>query len=297
MLYQSKDQEKFKPIEEVMLNRNKFADVEDVIKAMKEKEKATEAKLRPKFSDVNDERHYRKKMLVYALRIFGKYKWHEGVAGHITVRDPENTDTFWVNPMGRFFGALKIPDLLLVDSEGNILQGVGTLNRAAYAIHSAIHRARPDVVAACHAHTPWAKAWSTTGRLLDPLTQDSCSFFEDHAIDALYTGVVFGTEDGDEIAKLLGQNKAIILRNHGHIAVGETVESAVWSFISFERSCEVQIKAESCCHLNTTGKPHCIDYRTAKLTQYQVGSQYQCWFQFQTELEALLEENPELRNI
>lgn len=106
-------------------------------------------------------------------------------------------------------------------SEGNILQGVGTLNRAAYAIHSAIHRARPDVVAACHAHTPWAKvrirlnlrlrtiryctkecsiqsftgqAWSTTGRLLDPLTQDSCSFFEDHAIDALYTGVVFGTE-------------------------------------------------------------------------------------------------------
>jgi hypothetical protein len=81
--------------------------------------------------------------------------------------------------MGRFFGAIQLKDLLCVDrylflsfiflfhfsqsklsdsaSEGTILSGQGTLNRAAYAIHSAIHRARPDVTAACHAHTPWAK--------------------------------------------------------------------------------------------------------------------------------------------
>ena len=78
----------------------------------------------------------RKQRLAAALRIFGKFGFDEGVAGHITVRDPIDTDTFWVNPMGRSFKLMCVSDLIRVSHEGDIVEGEGLLNGAAFTIHS-----------------------------------------------------------------------------------------------------------------------------------------------------------------
>ena len=119
------------------------------------------------------------------------------------------------------------------------------MNRAAFAIHSQVHAARPDVIAAAHSHSIYGKAWSSLGRLLDPLTQDACAFYEDHALFDDYTGVVLDLEEGKRIAHALGDNKAVILRNHGLLTVGHSVDEAVWWFITMERSCQAQLLAEA----------------------------------------------------
>ena len=132
-----------------------------------------------------------------------------------------------------------------VDHDGNILAGEGPINQAGFAIHSAIHKARPDVVAAAHSHSMYGKAWSTLGRLLDPITQDSCFFYENHVLFEDFSGVVLDTSEGDRIAAALGDKRAAILQNHGILAVGKSVESAVASYVSFENACHTQLLAEA----------------------------------------------------
>ena len=86
-----------------------------------------------------------RRKLAGALRIFGRFGFGEGVAGHITVRDPEFPDLFWVNPFGMSFRHIRSSDLILVDHDGDVVYGDQPVNRAAFVIHSAIHEARPDV--------------------------------------------------------------------------------------------------------------------------------------------------------
>ncbi|MEI8268944.1 MAG: class II aldolase/adducin family protein, partial [Acidimicrobiaceae bacterium] len=138
--------------------------------------------LPPTFDSIEAERQHRKEKLAGALRIFGKLGFSEGVAGHITARDPELLDHFWVNPFGMNFRHVRVSDLILVNHDGEVVHGDKPVNRAAFVIHAAVHAARPDVVAAAHSHSVYGKAFSSLGRTLDPLTQDACVFFEDHVL-------------------------------------------------------------------------------------------------------------------
>lgn len=134
----------------------------------------------PKIEDKHEERKFLKGRLAAAFRIFGQKGFDEGVAGHITVRDPVDPQSFWVNPFGVAFSQIKASDLLRVNEEGEILDHgpVKLLNTAAFMIHSAIHQARPDVMAACHSHSIYGRAFCTLGRKLDTITQDSCAFHD-----------------------------------------------------------------------------------------------------------------------
>ncbi|MEM9926563.1 MAG: class II aldolase/adducin family protein [Cyanobacteria bacterium P01_D01_bin.50] len=242
----------------------------------------------PTFESIEDERHHRQQRLAVAFRLFARYGFNEGVAGHITVRDPEFPDCFWVNPFGMYFGQIRVSDLLLVDCNGEVVKGNRLVNRAAFAIHSRIHQARADVNAAAHAHSLYGKTWSTLGRLLDPLTQDACAFYEDHALFQDYTGVVLNTSEGDRIAATLGEKKAIILRNHGLLTVGNSVDETAWWFIAMDRCCHSQLMAEA------VGKPVHIDPETARLTHSQVGSHKIGWFSFQSLYEMILAQEPDV---
>ncbi|NET87406.1 MAG: class II aldolase/adducin family protein [Kamptonema sp. SIO1D9] len=242
----------------------------------------------PTFNSVEDERHHRKQRLAAAFRLFARYGFDEGVAGHITARDPENLDHFWVNPFGMYFGHISVSDLLLVNHKGEVIQGDKPVNAAAFAIHSQVHQARPDVVAAAHAHSVYGKAWASLGRPLDPLTQDACSFYEDHALFDDYTGVVLDLEEGKRIAATLGERKAVILRNHGLLTVGHTVDETAWWFITMERTCQAQLLAEA------VGKPKLIDPEIASLTYSQIGSHFMGWFSFQSLYEKIVREEPDL---
>ena len=155
----------------------------------------------PTFANVEEERLHRKQKLAGALRIFGRVGFGEGVAGHITVRDPEFPDHFWVNPFGMSFRHVRVSDLLLVNHSGEVVYGTRPVNRAAFVIHSAIHQARPDVISAAHSHSVHGKAFSSLGIPLDPITQDSCIFYEDHRVITEQGGaVVFDIEAGKELA-------------------------------------------------------------------------------------------------
>jgi len=242
----------------------------------------------PAFSSVEEERQHRKERLAGAFRLFSRFGFDEGVAGHITARDPELTDHFWVNPFGMHFGHIKVSDLLLVDHEGEVVEGRWEVNRAAFCIHSQVHAARPDVIAAAHAHSVYGKTWSALGRKLDPLTQDVCAFYDDHAVFDDYTGVVLDVEEGKRIAHALGDAKAVILRNHGLLTVGHSVDEAAWWFITMERSCQVQLMAEA------AGTPVKIEPEMAKFTSTQVGQHVAGWFGFQPLYDRIVNEQPDL---
>ena len=234
------------------------------------------------------ERLYRKQRLAGACRIFARFGFDMGGAGHITVRDPIDPHSFWVNPYPMPFGHVRVSDLLRVDEGGQIVEGKGRLNRAAFAIHSRIHQARPDVHAAAHSHSIYAKSWSTLGRLLDPLTQDACAFYEDHAIFAAFSGVVYGTEEGERIAAALGFGKAVILQNHGLLTVGGSIESAIWRYIGFENACQAQLLAEA------AGQPVSIPHEVALHTREQVGSEISGIYGFSPYWDLVLRDAPDL---
>ena len=242
----------------------------------------------PQFATLAEERLHRKQRLAGAFRLFSRFGFSEGVAGHITVRDPEFPERFWVNPFGVHFGQIRASDLVMVDEAGDVVSGDYSVNAAAFAIHSRIHAARPDVVAAAHAHSLYGKAWSSLGRLLDPITQDACAFYEDHAVFDDYTGVVYDTSEGDRIAGALGSRKAAILRNHGLLTVGRTVDEAAWWFITMERSCQAQLMAEA------AGKPIHIRHEDALQAAGQVGQSEVGWFQFQPLWQKIVREEPDL---
>ncbi len=242
----------------------------------------------PSFESVDAERRHRKERLAAGFRLFGKFGFDEGVAGHITARDPEFPETFWVNPFGMPFRHIRVSDLIRVDERGEVVDGDAFVNTAAFAIHSQVHAARPDVMAAAHAHSLYGKAWSALGRRLDPITQDACSFYEDHGLFDDYTGVVLDTEEGKRIGEALGDAKAVILRNHGNLTVGHSVEEAVWSFITMERTCQAQLLAEA------AGDPVLIDSDMAKLTHAQVGSPMGCYVSFQPLYQQILRLEPDL---
>jgi ribulose-5-phosphate 4-epimerase/fuculose-1-phosphate aldolase len=181
-----------------------------------------------------------------------------------------------------------VSDLILVDADGEVVEGNQPINRAAFAIHSQIHAARPDVVAAAHTHSMNGKAWSTLGRLLDPLTQDACAFYGDHGLFNDYTGVVLSTDEGKRIAHALGDYKAVILRNHGLLTVGPTVDEAAWWFISMERSCCAQLLAEA------AGDPVHISKENAEVTASQVGNGLLGWMSFQPLWKYITQLEPDL---
>ena len=244
--------------------------------------------LPPTFTTVEEERLYRKQRLAAAFRLFAHFGYEEGVAGHITARDPELTDHFWVNPFGEPFAHMRVRDLVLINDHGQVVEGDRPVNGAAFAIHSQVHAARPDVVAAAHSHSMYGKSWSALGRLLDPLTQDACAFHGDHSLFDDYTGVDLDVEEGKRIAHALGGAKAVILRNHGLLTVGHSVDEAAWWFITMERSCQAQLMAEA------AGTPVLIDRENAERTAGQVGMHAAGWLSFQPLYARIVREQPDL---
>ena len=157
-----------------------------------------------------------------------------------------HTDHFWLNPLSQHFSTICVSDLILVNEEGEVVEGDEPINAAAFAIHSEIHKARPDVHAACHAHSVYGKAWSVFGRELDMITQDSLRFYKSHVVYDNFGGVVLDREEGRRIAKALGtNNKAAILQNHGLLTVGRSVEEAAFWFISLDKTCHAQLLVDA----------------------------------------------------
>ncbi|PGG99458.1 hypothetical protein AJ80_09344 [Polytolypa hystricis UAMH7299] len=201
----------------------------------------------PNFTSLEKQRQWQLEHMACAFRTWSRHGFVEGMSGHISVRDPEHIDAFWTNPLGVHFGLLKASDMILVKLDGTVIGGNTSrpANAAGFLIHAAVHEARPDVHAVCHAHTIYGKAWSSFARPLEMLNQDVCKFFGAHSVYNSYGGVVLAAEEGKLIAKSLAQGKAAILMNHGLLTVGGTVDEAAYLFGLMERSCRIQLLTES----------------------------------------------------
>ena len=240
------------------------------------------------FATVEEERMHRKVQLAATFRMFSKAGLDEGVAGHVTARDPEFPDSYWVNPFGMHFSLIKQSDLVRVNHEGEVVEGDSAVNGAAVAIHCAVHAARPDVIAAAHAHGPYGKTLSSLDMGIEPLTQDACAFYDDFGVFADYSGVVLDSSEGKKIGAALGDHKAVILRNHGMLTVGETVESAAWWFLTLERTAQSQLMAYA------AGTPTKIGHEQALQTRGQIGFELAGWFQFQPIWQRVSKDNPDI---
>jgi ribulose-5-phosphate 4-epimerase/fuculose-1-phosphate aldolase len=194
-------------------------------------------------TDLDQLRRHRKTRLALGYRVFGALRWGALGDGHISARDPERLDHFWLARYGVPFHEMTVDDLVLVGPDGRLAEGVGSINPAAYYIHWPIHEARPDIASAAHTHTPFGTPFSALVQHLRPITQEACAFYEDHSIFDDEEVDIQSVDAGKRIGSALGANKAVILRNHGLLTVGATVDETVGFYVSMERSAEAHMKA------------------------------------------------------
>lgn len=185
----------------------------------------------------------RKRDVALGYRIFAAMRWGDTGDGHISARDPERTDCFWLLRYGVSYHRARVEDLVLVAPDGTLADGEGPINVAGYYIHQPILASRPDAVSAAHVHTGWGTPFAAEARPLQPITQESCIFFEDHALFDDEEVQIQSVAAGQRIADALGETRAVILRNHGLLTVGDSVAEAVGSFVFLERVAEAHMKA------------------------------------------------------
>ncbi|KAF4553069.1 Class II Aldolase and Adducin N-terminal domain-containing protein 2 [Elsinoe fawcettii] len=222
-----------------------------------------------------------------AFRVFSTKGYTEGMSGHISLRDPEFPSAFWTNPLGRHFGLLKASDMILLNIRGEPIGGnlSRPANAAGFLIHAAVHEARPDVNAACHTHSPYGKAWSAFNRKLEMLNQDVTYFYgEAQALYSDFGGVVLKKEEGEKLAAALGERgKGMILRNHGLLTVGGTVDEAAYLYTLMERSCEVQLRIEAARREGL--EPVMVPEEAARFTFKMASDPEALYWEFQPDLE------------
>ena len=168
---------------------------------------------------VEEIREDRKRQVALGYRILAAQRWGDLGDGHISARDPKRTDCFWMLRYGVSYHEAMTSDLVLVGPNGELVEGEGIINVAGYYIHHPILAARPDLVSVTHVHTGWGTPFSAEVRPIEPITQESCVFFEDHAI--------FDNED---------------VRVQSTVA-GELIAEALGTFVMMERVAEAHMKA------------------------------------------------------
>jgi ribulose-5-phosphate 4-epimerase/fuculose-1-phosphate aldolase len=236
--------------------------------------------------DLESQRADVRTRLAAALRVFAELDFDEGAAGHLSARDPIAPDLFWVNPDGLPFELATASNLVLVDHAGHVHAGDGAPSRAALHLHAAVYAAWPEVRSAMHAHPVHTKAFSSLGRLLDPINQEACIFYGCHAIFERYDGPFSGDTEATQVAQVLdGRHIAVVLANHGLLTVGASVNAAAYRFAIFDRSCRVQMIAEA------AGTPRHIDHAVACALAVSEGH---CHHSFEPTFTSVLARHPDL---
>ncbi len=196
---------------------------------------------------VEEIRLQRRRDTAIGYRIFGAYGWGSTGDGHISARDPELKDHFWLARYGVAFAHMTLNDIVLVGPNGNVVDAPGGIdtgiNPAAYLIHWPIHEAKPEIVAAAHTHTGYGTPLSARRERILPISQEACAFFEDHEIFDDEELDIISLDGGKRIAAALGSARHAILANHGLLTTGQSVGEAVGFFVTMERVAEAQMKA------------------------------------------------------
>jgi ribulose-5-phosphate 4-epimerase/fuculose-1-phosphate aldolase len=193
--------------------------------------------------------------LAAAYRLVAYYGWDDLIFTHLSARIPGPEHHFLLNPYNLMFDEVTASSLVKVDLHGNPVEPTPFItNPAGFTIHSAVHMARPDAGAVIHLHTPHGQAVSAHSDGLLPITQTAMLIRSEVAYHD-YEGVAMDLEERERIVADLGDKTAMLLRNHGTLALGETVGEAFLKIYYLERACEAQILALSAGESNLNNPP------------------------------------------
>jgi ribulose-5-phosphate 4-epimerase/fuculose-1-phosphate aldolase len=202
--------------------------------------------------------------LAAAYRMIAYYGWDDLIFTHLSARVPGPEHHFLLNPYQLMFEEVTASSLVKVDMEGNPVDPTPFItNAAGFTIHSALHMAREDAQAVIHLHTPDGQAVSAHGEGLLPLTQTAMAIRDEIAYHD-YEGIAVDLDERERIVADLGDKSAMILRNHGTLALGETVGEAFIKIYFLERACEAQVKALSAGAQNLSNPPQGAPELTAQ---------------------------------
>ena len=183
--------------------------------------------------------------LAAAYRMVASYGWDDLIFTHLSARIPGPEHHFLLNPYQLMFEEVTASSLIKVDVHGNPVEPTPFItNPAGFTIHSAIHMAREDAQAVMHLHTPAGQAVAAHSEGLLPLTQTAMLVRGDLAFHD-YEGVAVDLDERERLVANLGDKSAMILRNHGTLAVGKTIGECFVKLYFLERACQAQVMALS----------------------------------------------------
>lgn len=199
--------------------------------------------------------------LAACYRLVDLYGMSDGILNHISAKVPGEDMHFLINPFGMMYEEITASSLIKIDLDGQVIDNPNTdytVNLPGYVIHSAIHGARHDVVCVLHTHTPAGMAVSALECGLLPISQSSMRFAGSVAYHD-FEGVAVDMDERQRLVQDLGDNDVMILRNHGLLAVGQTVAEAFVNMHRLERACQTQLLAMSANSKLITLEPALVD--------------------------------------
>lgn len=181
--------------------------------------------------------------LAAAYRLVDHYGWTDLIFTHLSARVPGPEHHFLINPYGMMFDEVTASNLVKIDLDGNIVMHTGyDVNPAGFCIHSAIHMSRENARAVMHVHTDDGVAVSAMADGLLPITQTAMVIHDEIAYHE-YEGVALDLGERERLVRDIGDKKLMILRNHGTLAVGESVSDCFLMLYTLERACSMQVRA------------------------------------------------------
>jgi ribulose-5-phosphate 4-epimerase/fuculose-1-phosphate aldolase len=187
-----------------------------------------------------DEELKNRRDLAAAYHLADLYGFSDIIWNHITCKTSSKKNTFLINQFGLRYDEVTASNLLEIDLEGNIISGEGSINFTGFVIHGAIHQAREDLNCVMHSHSKSGLAISCLKNGLEILIQDSAMFYNRISYHD-WEGMSINIEECDSIARDLGYNNTMILRNHGLLTAGKTIGEAFMLMYYLDRACKVQI--------------------------------------------------------
>lgn len=188
--------------------------------------------------------HILKKNLADAYKILGHLGWDDHTYTHLSIRCAEG-DSFYIYPFGFLFHEVE-PDILLkVNLDGEVIEGIEmTYNETAYIIHGPVYKERPDIQAIFHIHTPDIVAVSACEKGLLPLSQWALHFYNKIAYHN-YNSLNLAETHSETVVKDLQEKNVMLLRNHGSLTCGKTIQEAMFYTYHLQKACQTQCLALS----------------------------------------------------
>ena len=183
--------------------------------------------------------------LAALYRLVALYGWDDMIFTHISARVPGPEHHFLINPYGYFFNEITASSLVKIDLEGNIVEPTEhMINPAGFTIHSAIHAAREDAKFVLHIHTDAGIAVACTKEGLLPISQQALVVLPNLAYHN-YEGIALDLDERERLVADLGDKTAMMLWNHGTLAVGATAAQCWTNIFFLERACQIQVMASA----------------------------------------------------